>query len=316
MGSVRMNMRMSSKVGLAAVAAGILSVLVLAFVFVSETVLPFTEHLRQDALAGDGEHTVSFFQGEDEDKIASVHVRHGQAEEDLYRMVVEVWHGETTVLDSLSLKFDTLRPARALRLETPSGYPWPSLEYRSTIGPGRNDVTGGVIVNIPDLEFQGTGAVRLVFYLRTDLVIPAPPEQLSLDVAFSMHSDGLPKLTKQEGEAAILLELAPRPAAGIAFEELFSAPGRYSGTDILLEGFYFQGWETIVLSERLEPSGRAEGHLWPQGLSSPRSTGFQAAPKILDVPQRQWESHVHHHREADDLRARLEVAKGALSEEN
>ena len=78
-------MRMSRKVGLAAVAAGVLFALVLAFVFVSESVLPFTDHLRQDALAGDGEHTVRFFRGEEKDKIASVYVRHGQAGEDLYR---------------------------------------------------------------------------------------------------------------------------------------------------------------------------------------------------------------------------------------
>ena len=256
---------MSSKVGLAAVAAGVLFVLVLAFVFVSETVLPLTDHLRQDPLAGDGEHTVRFFQGEEEDKVASVYVRHEQAQGDLYRMTVEVWHRDKTVLDSLSLKFDRVRPASALWLETPEGHPWPPLEYRSTLGPGRNDVTGGVIVNIPDLEFQGRGTVRLVFYLRTDMLIPERPEKLRLDVAFSMHKDGLPRLTKQEGEATILLELARGPTAAVAFEELFSDPDQYSGTDILLEGFYFDGWETTVLSERLELTGRAEGHLWPRG---------------------------------------------------
>ena len=32
-----------------------------------------------------------------------------------------------------------------------------------------------------------------------------------------------------------------------------------------MEGFYFHGWETIVLSERLEETGFAEGHLWPKG---------------------------------------------------
>ena len=213
-------MRMSSRIGLAAVVAGILLVVVVAFVFVSETVLPFTDHLSQDALVGDGEYTARFFQDEEEEKVASVHVRHGQAGWDLYRMMVEVWHGEKTVLDSLSVKFDRVRPARALRLETPSGYPWPPFEYRSTLGPGRSDVTGGVMVNIPDLEFQGRGTVRLVFYLRTDVLIPAPPEELRLDVAFSMHRDGLPKLTKQKGETTILLELARRPTATVAFEEL------------------------------------------------------------------------------------------------
>ena len=254
-------MRMSSKVGLAAVAAGILVVLVLAFVFVSETALPFTDHLRQDALAGDGEHTVRFFQDEEEDKVASVYVRHGQAGEDLYRMMVEVWHRPPTVLDSLSLKFNAVRPASALWLETPEGYPWPPFE----LGPGRDDVTGGVVFNIPDLEFQGIGTVRLVFYLRTDVLTPAPPEELRLDVAFSMHGDGLPRLTKQEGETTIPLELALRPTARVTFDELFSDPDQYNGNDTILTGFYFHGWETIVLSERMEYTGFAEGHLWPRG---------------------------------------------------
>ena len=43
-------------------------VLVVVFVFVSETILPFTDHLRQDALAGDGEQTVRFFQDEEEER--------------------------------------------------------------------------------------------------------------------------------------------------------------------------------------------------------------------------------------------------------
>ena len=265
MNAVRKNMRMRSKLGLAAVAAGFVLVLVIVFVVVNESVLPFTDHLRRDALAGDGEYTVRFFQGDEEDKVASVYVRHGQAEEDLYRLMVEVWHRDKTVLDSLSLRFNRVRPARALSLETPSGYPWPPLEYRSTLGPGRNDVTGGVMVNIPDLEFQGRGTVRLVFYLRTDMLIPVPPEEFTLDVAFTMHGDGLPKLTKQEGETTIPLELAQRPTAGVTFDELFSDPSRYSGTEILIEGFYFHGWETIVLSERLEHTGFAEAHLWPRG---------------------------------------------------
>ena len=259
------HMRMNGKVGLAAVAAGILAVMALAFVFGSETVLPFTDHLRQDALAGNGEHTVRFFQDEEEEIVASVHVRHEEVKEDLYRMMVEVGHRGKTILDSLSLKFNSVRPASALWLETPEGYPWPPLEYHAALGPGRTAGTGGVIVNIPDLGFQGRGTIRLVFYLRTDVLSPAPPEELRLDVAFSMHRDGLPNLRKQKGEATIPLKLSRGPTAALSVDKLFSAPDQYSGKDILLEGFYFDGWETTVLSERLELTGRVQGHLWPRG---------------------------------------------------
>ena len=52
---------------------------------------------------------------------------------------------------------------------------------------------------------------------------------------------------------------------GITFAELLSNPDQYNGKDVLLEGFYFHGFETIVLSERLEYAGLAEEHLWPNG---------------------------------------------------
>lgn len=51
----------------------------------------------------------------------------------------------------------------------------------------------------------------------------------------------------------------------VTFDQLFSSPDRYNGREILVEGFYFHGWEIIVLSERLEYSGPDEGHLWPRG---------------------------------------------------
>ena len=51
----------------------------------------------------------------------------------------------------------------------------------------------------------------------------------------------------------------------VTFDELLSDPDRYKGRVIRLGGFYFQGFETTVLSERMEYSGIAEGHLWPQG---------------------------------------------------
>ncbi|PZC47032.1 MAG: hypothetical protein C1O27_001648 [Chloroflexi bacterium] len=51
----------------------------------------------------------------------------------------------------------------------------------------------------------------------------------------------------------------------VSFNDLFASPDTYRGTEILLEGFFFMGTETIVLSELLEPSGQAAGHVWPKG---------------------------------------------------
>lgn len=51
----------------------------------------------------------------------------------------------------------------------------------------------------------------------------------------------------------------------VTFEQLSASPDRYRDKNIVIEGFYFHGWETIVLCEELEHSGLAEGHLVPRG---------------------------------------------------
>ena len=51
----------------------------------------------------------------------------------------------------------------------------------------------------------------------------------------------------------------------LTFEQLSSSPDRYRGKSIVIEGFYFHGWETIVLCEELDLSGLAKGHLVPGG---------------------------------------------------
>lgn len=51
----------------------------------------------------------------------------------------------------------------------------------------------------------------------------------------------------------------------VTFEQLFSNLEQYNGEYIALEGFYFSGFEVTVLSENLQYSGYAEGHLIPQG---------------------------------------------------
>jgi hypothetical protein len=51
----------------------------------------------------------------------------------------------------------------------------------------------------------------------------------------------------------------------VTIEQLSASPDRYRGKSIVIEGFYFQGFETIVMCEELELSGLAEGHLVPIG---------------------------------------------------
>ena len=65
----------------------------------------------------------------------------------------------------------------------------------------------------------------------------------------------------------ILLSLPGCGSSGqsITFDQLFADQDKYNGKQVIIEGFYFHGWEVILLCERLEYSGYAEGELAPNG---------------------------------------------------
>ena len=58
----------------------------------------------------------------------------------------------------------------------------------------------------------------------------------------------------------------PATAPDVTFDHLFTNLDKYDGRQVTIEGYYYHGFETIVLSERLGYSGYAEGHLVPKGL--------------------------------------------------
>jgi hypothetical protein len=51
----------------------------------------------------------------------------------------------------------------------------------------------------------------------------------------------------------------------VTLDQLFTSPDRYQCKKVVTEGFFFHGWEVIVLCESLEYSGYAEEHLVPAG---------------------------------------------------
>ena len=69
------------------------------------------------------------------------------------------------------------------------------------------------------------------------------------------------------GAALSYQEIEKRKAREITFEQLKASPDEYDGKNIIIEGFYFHGWEVTVLSEKLEHSGLAEDHLTPKGMT-------------------------------------------------
>ena len=51
----------------------------------------------------------------------------------------------------------------------------------------------------------------------------------------------------------------------VTFDELFASPSQYDGKEVVLDGYYFAGFETLVIAEGIKYSGYAEGHLIPGG---------------------------------------------------
>jgi hypothetical protein len=99
-----------------------------------------------------------------------------------------------------------------------------------------------------------------VFYPAVT-VISGDPEVWQITVAVDLDTEK--SVFIQEYPA----QKGPQKAEAkeVTFEQLLSDPEEYSGKDIVIKGYYFQGWETIVLCEELVYSGNAPGHLIPNG---------------------------------------------------
>ena len=116
---------------------------------------------------------------------------------------------------------------------------------------------------------------HLLFALgrNPDVTYGSGPEGLiNVDGESVTYADGLPFATQVSPEQfvqnvrdAAADSAVPSTAQDVTFNELFSNPDRCNSRNIVLTGFYFDGSETTVLSETLELTGRAEGHLWPRG---------------------------------------------------
>jgi hypothetical protein len=49
----------------------------------------------------------------------------------------------------------------------------------------------------------------------------------------------------------------------IDINDLLTSPGKYNGRDITVEGYYFSGFEIVVISDTLQPSTFAQGNVIP-----------------------------------------------------
>ena len=81
-------------------------------------------------------------------------------------------------------------------------------------------------------------------------------------------SPGDSRATSTTGPAPTPFIVSVDPTPGtqpVRLVDLLATPAGFNGATVDVEGFYFDGFETIVLAETLEASGLADGHLWPRG---------------------------------------------------
>jgi hypothetical protein len=156
-------------------------------------------HKQPQTIGAD--YVLDFLSGTDGSRVANAYVVVGSWE-NVCSVQVSIWHEEGTTVDEISLTFDPIL-RDALALQTPGGYPWPLAEFQATQD-GR-----GVIYNIPDAGFQGTGTMNFEFYIRKDILASAATveDQVCLHVDFAMHKDGILRETKQHAEGDICFEI-------------------------------------------------------------------------------------------------------------
>jgi len=99
-----------------------------------------------------------------------------------------------------------------------------------------------------------------VFYPAVTIIF-GDPEDWQITVAVDLDTEK--SVFVQEYPAQKGPQIAE--AKEVTFKQLLLAPNQYNGKDIIIEGYYYQGWETIVLSEDLVSSGKVPGHLIPSG---------------------------------------------------
>lgn len=108
----------------------------------------------------DDDHYLVYHDGDDRIAVVSYAQRQRVAGPPPYGLWLTVSHAESTTVDALRVELDTApgeRPKPPVYLEAPDGHPYPELHYHTDLN------TGAAVVDIPDTEKQGSGAMSLEF---------------------------------------------------------------------------------------------------------------------------------------------------------
>ena len=128
-------------------------------------------------------------------KMATVFHSLGTVEDNLAPILFQVIPRDGYQIDSLHLELRLLQPPSALLLEDP-GFDYTRTDYDTVI-----------ILDFPYLDSRASETVNLNFWLDLSAVAPTTPEQLLLDIAFSMHEDSILKIVKYNTSVTIQLEV-------------------------------------------------------------------------------------------------------------
>jgi len=152
----------------------------------------FVESLRVEEFEPHGDDSYVAYVLDDGVRVANIFVRveYPRLQTLDVPVMVQIWHSEETELDSLFLKFLAGTGFIEAYLEVPGGS-WPPIRFRQSRD-GK-----GTVLEVDDLEIQGSGTVTLNFLLK------AFPEQPSFnfEAKFSMHKKAFIQLTRQEAHA-------------------------------------------------------------------------------------------------------------------
>ena len=121
---------------------------------------------------------------------------------------------------------------------------------------GQLKVTGGTDVN-GIVTFNNIAAGEYQFYIsRFDYF----PTEVALTVIAGQTQTIIINLTLETSLTTI-----PTTVSQITFMDLTSQPEVYNEQFIVIDGYWFDGFEIVVLAERLDPSGFAPGNVQPEG---------------------------------------------------
>ena len=134
-------------------------------------------------------------------KVATIFHSVETGDGDLAPILFQVIPRDGYQVDSLHLELRLLQPPSALLLENPEGDSSPPYDYT------RTDLDSSVVLDFPDLDSRASETISLDFWLDMTAIDPATPEQLLLDIAFTIHEGSILKIVRYSGSVTICLEI-------------------------------------------------------------------------------------------------------------